>query len=680
MKKIISILTAMLLMIALLPTAVFADDTSEAKTYIITYNGDDYAVTGVDTTETELNQIITAIKDDSATKKTIQFGNGKDPLVDYNDDVVIDFDCSITGKIKFDFTNMYFIIGENVNVTINADIIPKNNWEYTIDNYGVLSITGGNIGGYIDNYNEVRLSGSPNINRIDINEKNNKIVVEDNYNSVTKTYIKIYSDDFNDGDTVIENYTDTNKFEVYNSEFMIASEGNNLIIKDAVTAGYLNDTFDDVFLFKIPVAQANYDNVKKAVEKPGYVSYLYYEPYVDDNTTIKPVVNQDTFQEYQEYQEDLEYKDAIGVFYIKDNTVNIVEGPKTDDDNYTYDYDNDEGGKEYWMSSDEIGISNNNLNDLCTLINNLLPIYNINNPTIVLGNGTDTLVLDSDINLDIDCRLTGNVSGNIAVSKNTTIAGYGLVTDNPVKFMAGSKLINETTKTGNSLYANNELVDEDKTFSEDTDVTFTFKPSKYNISYELDGGTVSDSTDTYTYGNEVTLSKPSKKGYTFKGWYDNAEFNGNAITEITSTDVGNKTLFAKWERVQLEMLDGNNSKWTEGSKDELKFRSEADIKDFINVTINGKIVDPKNYTVTEGSTIITFKPEFLATLTAGTYTISINSTTGIATTEFTINPSNTNSNSEKADNPKTGNNIPVSLMILSGLSLAGFIFTKKRVK
>ena len=64
------------------------------------------------------------------------------------------------------------------------------------------------------------------------------------------------------------------------------------------------------------------------------------------------------------------------------------------------------------------------------------------------------------------------------------------------------------------------------------------------------------------------------------------------------------------------------------------FKSEANVASFVRVEVDNKVVDPANYTVTEGSTIITLKKEFLATLTTGTHTLSIVSKNGTATTTF----------------------------------------------
>ena len=56
----------------------------------------------------------------------------------------------------------------------------------------------------------------------------------------------------------------------------------------------------------------------------------------------------------------------------------------------------------------------------------------------------------------------------------------------------------------------------------------------------------------------------------------------------------------------------------------------------VGVTIDDVVVDEKNYDKAEGSTIITLHPEFLSTLSVGTHTLSIDSASGSAVTEFTI--------------------------------------------
>ena len=62
----------------------------------------------------------------------------------------------------------------------------------------------------------------------------------------------------------------------------------------------------------------------------------------------------------------------------------------------------------------------------------------------------------------------------------------------------------------------------------------------------------------------------------------------------------------------------------------------AEFKDFIRVLLDGEELDPKHYTVAEGSTIVTVSADYLASLPGGRHTIAIESTTGVATAAFTV--------------------------------------------
>ncbi len=78
--------------------------------------------------------------------------------------------------------------------------------------------------------------------------------------------------------------------------------------------------------------------------------------------------------------------------------------------------------------------------------------------------------------------------------------------------------------------------------SVDRDINLLAKWEKitYQISYNLDGGALTDSVDSYTVEDEVVLPIPTKAGYKFAGWEEN-------ITKIEKGTTGDITLSAKWE-------------------------------------------------------------------------------------------------------------------------------------
>lgn len=82
---------------------------------------------------------------------------------------------------------------------------------------------------------------------------------------------------------------------------------------------------------------------------------------------------------------------------------------------------------------------------------------------------------------------------------------------------------------------------------------------EYNITYVLNGGVNSSSNPT-TYSGKVTLKKPTKAGYTFKGWYADKKFKKKVKT------VSNKNIkvYAKWAKktykIKYVLSGGKNAK------------------------------------------------------------------------------------------------------------------------
>lgn len=69
--------------------------------------------------------------------------------------------------------------------------------------------------------------------------------------------------------------------------------------------------------------------------------------------------------------------------------------------------------------------------------------------------------------------------------------------------------------------------------------------SEYDIFYDENGGEqISDGTYTYGVGLN-TLPTPTRPGYNFTGWYDGV----TKVESITTTDIGDKTLTAKWNAI-----------------------------------------------------------------------------------------------------------------------------------
>ena len=78
-------------------------------------------------------------------------------------------------------------------------------------------------------------------------------------------------------------------------------------------------------------------------------------------------------------------------------------------------------------------------------------------------------------------------------------------------------------------------------------ITGTFNPIAYKITYNLDGGTNSTANpSTYTVEDAVTLTAPTKSGYTFLGWTYEGQTTPSKDVTIPTGSTGDKTFTANW--------------------------------------------------------------------------------------------------------------------------------------
>lgn len=151
----------------------------------------------------------------------------------------------------------------------------------------------------------------------------------------------------------------------------------------------------------------------------------------------------------------------------------------------------------------------------------------------------------------------------------------------------------------------------------------------------------------------------------------------------------------------IEFLYGKNQTVTKNDGHKLFFRLDEDVKNFENVYLDGKLVDPSMFTVKSGSTIVEFTNEFKNSLTEGNHNLEFKFKNGYAKTQIHVlnkkedSKKDKNNNKEDKNNnnvvnnkklkntnknnlPKT--NISNSTMLLAITSLAGFLYSKKKNK
>ena len=209
-------------------------------------------------------------------------------------------------------------------------------------------------------------------------------------------------------------------------------------------------------------------------------------------------------------------------------------------------------------------------------------------------------------------------------------------------------------------------------------VAHVFSAAKtYTVSFDANGGK-STMADVTGISGEYTLPEngfTAPEGKRFKAWSVNGTEKavGDKITVTADT-----TVKAVWENIpatptEYDILDGANSSWTKDSDGNISVRGSGAFTKFVGVKVDGTLIDAKNYTVKEGSTVVILKADYLNTCTAGSHTLEIVWTDGSASTIFTI----------EAESPQTGDNSMMALWI-AVLFVSGFgvvataVYGKKR--
>ena len=97
----------------------------------------------------------------------------------------------------------------------------------------------------------------------------------------------------------------------------------------------------------------------------------------------------------------------------------------------------------------------------------------------------------------------------------------------------------------------------------DVTIAATFTPITYTIIYNLNGGSGTMTPTEYNVTTETfNLPTPTRTGYTFDGWYSDAEFTGEKVTTIAQGTTGDIALYAKWSETKYSVnINTNNRNW-----------------------------------------------------------------------------------------------------------------------
>lgn len=92
--------------------------------------------------------------------------------------------------------------------------------------------------------------------------------------------------------------------------------------------------------------------------------------------------------------------------------------------------------------------------------------------------------------------------------------------------------------------------DFDTLVTSDLSLIATYTPIDYTVTYNLNGGVEETNPTSYNILTPtIIFAVPTQEGYTFDGWFGDAEFTSSAITELPLGSTGNVELWAKWSEI-----------------------------------------------------------------------------------------------------------------------------------
>jgi uncharacterized repeat protein (TIGR02543 family) len=170
---------------------------------------------------------------------------------------------------------------------------------------------------------------------------------------------------------------------------------------------------------------------------------------------------------------------------------------------------------------------------------------------------------------------------------------------------------------------------------ESVTLTARWEARTVNVTYNANGGAgLADEDTSGPYGGTLTApaADPVKDGYTFEGWYASAGFagskwifgvSGTALTiangVIGADDGPTLTLYAKWIDIPSTVYTVLEEFGTFKGAGAFSAKIDADYVKFVQLLYNGREVAPSNYTITQGSTVITLHENYLKSFANGVH-------------------------------------------------------------
>ena len=182
----------------------------------------------------------------------------------------------------------------------------------------------------------------------------------------------------------------------------------------------------------------------------------------------------------------------------------------------------------------------------------------------------------------------------------------------------------------------------------------------------------------------VPLPKDSSTLYGYKYQLDDngsgtIVVEGKAVKKETNAPASNDDSSEE----PYKIINGAKSTWNGSTTEGLTIRGDGDFAKFAGVRVDGNWIPSAHYEAKSGSTIVTLKPSYLASLSEGEHTVDIMWIDDSASTTFTVAANTAAAQPELDSVPKTGEGVmgwmpEVLLLTATGLMTVGAITRKQR--
>ena len=194
---------------------------------------------------------------------------------------------------------------------------------------------------------------------------------------------------------------------------------------------------------------------------------------------------------------------------------------------------------------------------------------------------------------------------------------------------------------------------------------------------------------TYTAGDTLNVDDLAVTAYYADEYSESVQDYTTNVSAIDMSADGDKTLTVSYTKngvtktkditikvnavqASYKIISGADSEWKQNTDGNITIKGNGEFSKFESVKVDGSIIDAKNYTAKEGSTIIILKADYLKTLSVGTHSFEIVWTDGSAVTNFKV--SKNTDDSQQPTPPQTGDNSrPMLWVTLLAASLAGLL-------